>query len=32
MPRDFSVPLDGQKVKSDCEFSAVVEQICGPGA
>jgi len=32
MPRDFSVPLDVPEVKSDREFSAVVEQICGPGA
>jgi hypothetical protein len=30
MPRDFSVLLDVPKVKSDREFSAVVEQICGP--
>ena len=30
MARDFSVLLDVPKVKSDCEFCALVEQIRGP--
>jgi hypothetical protein len=30
VPRDFSVLLDIPKVKSDREFRALMEQICGP--